>query len=187
MQKTSGGKRGRNFPIPGAAGQGLDEKKYTHTLGKANPKKKMSNSETATSSSTSSSTEEDEWAPPGGRRYVEHTRRVYGGGTVPWASGLEGRASAAHGSAVATRELDAAQTAMAQAYDAFNDALDAHLGDDANQEMLRGMIVDFRRVSARLKELTARVESDPYYDPHGSWHNKSRRWGKDNLNAGPGM
>jgi hypothetical protein len=89
----------------------------------------MSDSETtATSSSTSSSTDEEaDWAPPRGSKYVELTRRVHGGGAVPWASGLEGRASAAHGSAVATRELNAAKIAMAQAYDAFSDAVDAHM------------------------------------------------------------
>jgi hypothetical protein len=47
----------------------------------------------------------DEWAPPNGREYLAHTRRVYGGGTVPWASGLEERASATHNSAVAVRSL----------------------------------------------------------------------------------
>ena len=99
---------------------------------------------------------------------------------MPWASGLQARASAARDSTVATRELVAAQDAMAQAYDAFNDALDAHLGDDANQEMLRKMIVDFKGVSTRLKSLIARVESDPYHDPIPSWHAKSRRWDSDN-------
>lgn len=142
----------------------------------------MSDSETTATSGSSSTDESEEslWAP-GGSKYEAHRLRVYGGGTVPWASGLqEARASAARDSTVATRELVAAQDAMAQAYDAFNDALDAHLGDDANQEMLRKMIVDFKGVSARLKSLIARVESDPYHDPIPSWHAKSRRWDSDN-------
>ena len=148
----------------------------------------MSDSETTATSGSSSTDEESEeslWAP-GGSKYEAHRLRVYGGGTVPWASGLqEARASAARDSTVATRELVAAQDAMAQAYDAFNDALDAHLGDDASQEMLRKMIVDFKGVSTRLKSLIARVESDPYHDPIPSWHAKSRRWDSDNR-AAPG-
>jgi hypothetical protein len=148
-----------------------------------------SGSDTATGSSdsgTNSSADEDEWAP-GGREYVAHRLRVYGGDTAPWASGLPERASAVHDAALATRELVAAQDAMARAYDAFNDALDKHPGlrDGAYRQMMRGMLEDFQRVSVRLKELTARVESDPYHTPPrmswpDEWHKKSKRWESDN-------
>ena len=53
-----------------------------------------------------------------------------------------------------------------------NDATDAHSEDAA----LREMFVDLTSVGRRLKELIARVESDPYHDP---WHDRSKRWERD--------
>jgi hypothetical protein len=136
--------------------------------------KEVSYSETT---SDSSGTEEDEWAPPGGSAYVAHRERVYGGGNVPWATGLDARARATHDSTVALGGLDAAQEAMASAFDALQDAMDEHVGDESKLPMLREMIIDVNLIAGRLKALIARIESDPYHAPITSWRDRSRRWG----------
>ncbi len=154
-----------------------------------------SGSTTETSSAEGDEDMADEWAPPSGREYLAHTRRVYGGGTVPWASGLEERASATHNSAVAVRNLDAAQDAMAQAYDAFQDALEAEEAvslptsdeewrrDAERKEMIRKIMVDYARVARRLRDLVAQIESDPHHPPRSSWQEKSKRWDRDKRKA----
>ena len=144
-----------------------------------------SSSETTPSSTE---TEDDEWAPPRGSKYVELARRVHGGGAVPWASGIRARANAVHDSAVATRDLDAAQEAMAQAYDALFGAMDAEVEIEQSQtrlQMLRDMLTDCHRMKERLRELLARVESDPYHEPPPSWHAKSKLWARNNTAWGP--
>jgi hypothetical protein len=158
-----------------------------------------SSSSSSSSETTPSSTDTaDEWAPPRGSKYVELARRVHGGGAVPWASGIRARANAVHDSAVATRDLDAAQEAMAQAYDALFGAMDAEevkiagarRSSDLEQsqtrlQMLRDMLTDCHRMQGRIRELLARVESDPYHEPPPSWHAKSRLWAHNNTAWGP--
>jgi hypothetical protein len=164
-------------------------------------KRKNDGSSSSSSSETtpsSTDTAADEWAPPRGSKYVELARRVHGGGAVPWASGFDARANAVHDSAVATRDLDAAQEAMAQAYDALSGAMDAEevkiagarRSSDLEQsqtrlQMLRDMLTDCHRMQERLRELLARVESDPYHEPPPSWHAKSRLWAHNNTARGP--
>ncbi len=107
---------------------------------------------------------------------------------MPWASGVRARANAVHDSAVATRDLDAAQEAMAHAYDALFGAMDADVGMEQSQtrlQMLRDMLTDCHRMQGRLRELLARVESDPYHEPPPSWHAKSRLWAQNNTARGP--
>ena len=154
-------------------------------------KRKNDGSSSSSSSETtpsSTDTAADEWAPPRGSKYVELARRVHGGGAVPWASGFDARANAVHDSAVATRDLDAAQEAMAQAYDALFGAMDAEVEIEQSQtrlQMLRDMLTDCHRMQGRIRELLARVESDPYHEPPPSWHAKSRLWAHNNTAWGP--
>ncbi len=130
-----------------------------------------------TTSESSGTEEEDVWAPPRGTAYLAHRERVYGGGNVPWATGLDARASAVHDSAVASSGLDEAQEAMASAFDALQDAMDEHVGDAGKLPMLREMVLDVNRIAGRLKALIARIESDPTHAPITSWRDRSRRWG----------